>query len=333
MFNPVSWLHPAFDLAGNLLSPAGTRARLSILIYHRVRETVDNLRTGELDRHGFDWQMGLLARHFHVLPLSEACKRLAQGSLPARAACITFDDGYADNESVALPILYRHGLTATFFVATQFLNGGRMWNDTVIEWVRRVNAEELDLSDFGLGVVRPTDIQSRRDMIKGIIAAIKYLEPEARAARVSSLVERAPVSLPTNLMMTTVQLRNLAQAGMEIGGHTHSHPILASLDDVRARREIEAGKGYLEEITGVPVRLFAYPNGKPGTDYRRRDRDLVKSLGFEAAVSTQWGAADRDSDLFQLPRFTPWHGSAHRFHLALLRNYGRQGLTKRQAVA
>ena len=55
---------------------------------------------------------------------------LLKGDLPARPAVITFDDGYADNRTVALPILQAHGLTATFFVATGFLDGGRMWNDT-----------------------------------------------------------------------------------------------------------------------------------------------------------------------------------------------------------
>ena len=66
----------------------------------------------------------------------------------------------------------------------------------------------------------------------------------------------------------------------------------------------------LEGIVGQPVRLFAYPNGRPGEDYTRRDRDLVESLGFDAALSTTWGAASRGSDLYQLPRFTPWdHGS------------------------
>ena len=328
----MSWLHPVFDLAGSVLSPSGGRARLSILIYHRVREAPDALRTGELDRNAFEWHVGLLARHFNVLPLREACRRLTEGTLPSRAACITFDDGYADNESIALPILQRYGVTATFFVATAFLDGGRMWNDTVIEWARRVEADELDLEDFGLGVVRPRDVPSRREIVQGVIRAIKYLEPEARAARVASLVERAPVSLPDNLMMSSTQVRQLADAGMEIGGHTHSHPILASLDDAQARREIEIGKSRLEEIIDAPVRLFAYPNGKPGTDYQRRDRDLVESLGFEAAVSTQWGAAIQGSDPFQLPRFTPWHRSAPRFHLALLRNYMGNSVGRTSAV-
>ena len=89
---------------------------------------------------------------FNVIPLLDAVRHSAAGTLPPRAACITFDDGYADNAEVALPILQRHKLHATFFVATGFLNGGRMWNDTIIELVRRAPDGVLDFSAFGLGV-------------------------------------------------------------------------------------------------------------------------------------------------------------------------------------
>lgn len=59
----------------------------------------------EPDAATFAQQMGLLAQNFVVLPLREGVARLRQGRLPARAVCITFDDGYANNFTVALPIL------------------------------------------------------------------------------------------------------------------------------------------------------------------------------------------------------------------------------------
>jgi len=92
------------------------------------------------------------------------------------------------------------------------------------------------------------------------------------------------------------------------------------LDDRQARAEIVGGKHCLEEITGAPVTLFAYPNGKPGRDYGPRDVELVRQAGFAAAVSTSVGAANRASDLFQLPRFTPWDRSPRLFGLRLLAN-------------
>ena len=117
-------------------SPAGTKARLQVLIFHRVLPVPDPLFPDEVDARRFDELCGWLKGWFNMLSLDDAVARIKTGTLPTRAACITFDDGYADNYQVALPILRRHGLTATFFVATGFLDGGRMWNDTVIESVR-----------------------------------------------------------------------------------------------------------------------------------------------------------------------------------------------------
>lgn len=118
-----------FRLAANLLSPAGNRGRLSILIYQRALAAPDPILHGEIDAAAFEWQMLLLRDGFNVLPLGEACARLARGALPARAACITFDDGYAHNEQIALPILKRLGLPATFFVSTGYSDGGIMFNN------------------------------------------------------------------------------------------------------------------------------------------------------------------------------------------------------------
>ena len=120
-----------------LASPSGRRARLSILIYHRVLAQDDPINNWDATAGVFEAHMRALAANFSPLLLSDAVARLANGSLPARAACVTFDDGYADNVEVALPILMRHGIRAAFFIASGYLTGRRMWNDTVVEAVRR----------------------------------------------------------------------------------------------------------------------------------------------------------------------------------------------------
>ncbi|MEG1327567.1 MAG: polysaccharide deacetylase family protein, partial [Janthinobacterium sp.] len=89
-------------------------AALSILIYHRVLARSDPLFPGEVDAVLFERQLRLLKRFYTPMPLADAVQRLQDGSLPPRAACITFDDGYADNAQVALPLLRRHGMHATF---------------------------------------------------------------------------------------------------------------------------------------------------------------------------------------------------------------------------
>lgn len=306
-----------------LASPAGPRARLSILIFHRVLEQPDPLFPGEIDRATFDAICGWLKSWFQVLPLDEAMARLQRGDLPARAAAITFDDGYADNEAIALPILQKHGLPATFYIATGYLNGGRMWNDSVIEAIRLCPNEQLDLSGTpaaALGRLDLGSIEARRSAIGAVLSATKYLEPGERQQWADALQERSQAILPVNLMMSSAQVKALRSAGMLIGAHTMNHPILARLSAAEAEAEIAEGRDALEAMLGEPVRHFAYPNGKPVQDYDATSVAIVKRLGFDSAVSTAWGAASVSTDPHQVPRFSPWDRSRGKFGLRLLKN-------------
>jgi peptidoglycan/xylan/chitin deacetylase (PgdA/CDA1 family) len=270
--------------------------------------------------------MEVIARHFNVLHLSEAIERLQDGTLPARAACITFDDGYADNVEVALPILQKWGLPATFFVASGYLDGGQMWNDSVIEAVRQVRANILDLAALDFGAFSLHSPQQRASAALALINRLKHMPPEKRDSYVSAILDLVGATPRKDLMMRSEQVKSLSDAGMEIGAHTVSHAILCSLSNHRARFEIASSKEQLSAIVGKPIRLFAYPNGKPGRDYNRVHVGIVKELGFLGAVSTAWGAAGRSTDVYQIPRFTPWDHRPTQFMMRLFRNYWtRQG--------
>jgi peptidoglycan/xylan/chitin deacetylase (PgdA/CDA1 family) len=306
--------------AAHILSPADKRASLLVLMYHRVLPGRDPLLPNEPDAELFAAHMDTLASLFDVMPLPTAVERLKGGSLPARAACITFDDGYANTLEVAAPILTSRRLTATVFVSTGFVGHGRMWNDTLIEVVRAADSE-LDLSRFGLGRYVLDSVPSRCAAIEKIIGQLKYLEPGARTARVDAIAAQLGRELPDNLMMDEAALRSLCHHGFEIGAHTINHPILTRLGDEEARREIEGSKHRLEEIVGRPVRSFAYPNGRPRRDYDARDVQIVRQCGFDVAVTTAWGAARSNSDVLQIPRLAPWDRSATRFGARLLKAY------------
>jgi len=304
----------------NVMSPQGAQARLSILIFHRVLPKADPLFPEEPDGRRFDEILAWVARWFQVIPLDDAVARLRANTLPARAAAITFDDGYADNALIALPILRSHGMAATFFVATSFLDGGRMWNDTVIESVRAYGGKVLDLRDEGLGAF-PTESQAqRRAAIDILLAKIKYLESAKRDQAVAFIARSVGCPLPGDLMMMTKQVLQLRQEGMQIGAHTCTHPILTGLSDDDAFGELLGSKIALEQVLDQPILLFAYPNGKPGKDYLAKHANMARRAGFVAAVSTAAGVANASSDCFQLPRFTPWDRSKTRYGMRLMRN-------------
>ncbi len=298
--------------------------RLNILIFHRVLPSVDPLFPAEVDAARFDRMMATVATAFTVLPLVEAVRLLGQARLPPRALAITFDDGYADNQEIALPILQRHALPATFFVATGFLDGGRMWNDTVIECLRHTTRASIDVEALGVSGLPTGSVVERRAAIARLIPLIKYKDLAARVTVLEAL-HRACGSpaLSNALMMRSAQVRSLHAAGMEIGAHTVNHPILTALPDDEARRELQQGRDALQQLIQTPVVTLAYPNGRPGTDYDQRHVAIARGLGFQQAVTTAVGVASAGDDLFQLPRFTPWDTALPKWTLRLLLNQGK----------
>lgn len=317
----------------SLTSPSGRNGRLSTFIFHRVTATRDEVLDWDPDAQEFERMMGWIKNWFNVLPLDEAIVRLKHGDLPQRAAAITFDDGYADNFTTALPILKAHGLSATFFIATGYLDGGRMWNDTIVESVRRCTASILDLSSLGLGI-HPLDTpEATRKAIQSILGGIKYKDHSERLDLVASIATTTRSELPTDLMMTTAQVKAMREEGMLIGAHTVRHPILARLPTTEVAAEVAHSKDHLESVLGEPVTLFAYPNGKPNADYRAVDAEIVRRTGFHAAMTTAWGVADSRADLMQLPRFTPWDRTRSQFGLRLLRNLVNNGRARASQIA
>lgn len=290
---------------------------LSVLVYHRVLAERDPLLPGEPTADEFEARMRWVAANFNVLPLLDAVRALRDNRLPRRALSITFDDGYSDNYENALPVLRRLNLPATFFIASGFLDGGFMFNDVVIEAVRQACGSELELDDLGLGRHPLGGAELRSRTIDRILSRLKYFEPERRTHVALQIAKRANARAPAHLMMTSEQVRALPAAGMAVGAHTVTHPILADIPLERAGEEMAAGRARLEQITGAPVHLFAYPNGTPLRDYTPEHSALARELGFEGAVSTAWGAARPGGDLFQIPRFTPWDGPNWRFGLRL----------------
>ena len=119
---------------------------LSILIYHQILPEPDELRFDGVDASQFAQQMNWVKDHFNVLPLNVALQRMKQGCMPSRSACITFDDGYLDNFSIALPILKKLNLPASFYVSSQMIGSDYMWHDQIIEVIRHARKTSIDIS-------------------------------------------------------------------------------------------------------------------------------------------------------------------------------------------
>ena len=283
-----------------------SRNRLCIVTYHRVLAEKDPLMPLEPDIAEFERHLDWLKTYTRGPPLTEASARLKAGTLPARAVCITFDDGYLNNLANAAPLLAARNLPATCFVTTGAMDAGIMWNDLVYEAVRRF-PERIDLTPLpfepGLGCVALPDPHARQRLIEAIIDQIKYLPLERRLELAGELFTLTGET-PPRLMLRAEELHDMESHGIAIGGHTHNHPILAELTDDASREEIARNRQQLQDIAAGPVLAFAYPNGKAGRDYKARDALIAQSEGYACAVTTEWGFAKPTHSPFELPRVT-----------------------------
>lgn len=123
-----------------------------------------------------------------------------------------------------------------------------------------------------------------------------------------------PGARPT---MTGTQLSELASAGIEIGCHSVTHRSLVALDDEALQHELRTSRRWLQDVTGQPVDLFAYPEGHQD----ERVRAAVASSGFRAACTFLNGRVEGAEDPFRLPRLTMGaHSSLPRLAYHLLRS-------------
>jgi len=307
-----------FSIAKKLTS---SDERLAILTYHRVLAEPDPLLEDELDAEIFSRQMEILAKNFNVLSLDEGLSRLQAGELPVNSVCITFDDGYENNYSVALPILNRWRLPATIFVATDFINGGIMWNDMVVETVRQSKGDILDLSEFGLEKYDTRSDKDRKMAISSLLGHLKYLPHVKRKKKVEEIYRLVVKEDLQDIMMNWDQIEKLSSRGIEVGAHTESHPILTSLSEQQSRTEIINSRDKLKNSTKHDIKFFAYPNGKPDEDFNETHIKILKDAGFIASVTTSFGSVCRHSDYMRLPRIAPWNQSTLSFIAQVFRGY------------
>lgn len=302
-------------------SPGGASGRLSVLLFHKVPKEVDPFTPDELDLRRFERILDLLAAHSNVMALADATAALQRGTLPPRATALTFDDGYAEWLDNVSPALRSRNLPATFFVTTGQLSGAEpLWHERIMAAVRALPDAGGTLP-YGFGSYSDLSAPGQRSrLIEQLQERLKYAPVAERESAIAVLEAQAVTPLLRPRGFDAAAVRTLHSQGFEIGAHTIHHPILNECTRAQAREEIGASKEQLEAIIGGPVTSFAYPNGRPNEDYRAEHVEMVKSFGYTAAVSTSAGVADAETDVFQLPRFTPWGLSDERIAFQLARN-------------
>jgi peptidoglycan/xylan/chitin deacetylase (PgdA/CDA1 family) len=218
-----------------------------------------------------------------------------QGGKAGRRVLITFDDGYRDNFEVAYPLLREHGLTATFFLATGFIDEPRIaWWDELAWMVRGSRAQALEAGEW-LPRAVPLDAAGADAAIATLTARYKALRSERAEAfldhvALASGSGRCDPDEAAEMWMTWEMARELRRGGMTIGGHTVTHPVLARISPARQREEIEGCAERIEHELGEPMQWFAYPVGGRDT-FTADTREILAQGGVQLAFSFYGGHA------------------------------------------
>lgn len=304
---------------GDALLRFMTRGRLSVFLFHAVPRHAPDLPS-DIDLQQFSSVLGFIRSHFRVLPLDEAVQAMQRGRLPPRAACLTFDDGYASWMDGVVPMLERDNLHATFYITTGQFKGLPMWHERLAHAVLALPGPLLHLPWLGLPSLPLQGLAERRRVFIVLEQFLKYQPLDMRDGILQRLEQLAGVQPQQVPSMSEGQLKTLADKGFGIGAHTHSHPILALCGADAAQREIGAVRESLAGLIGRPVQSFAYPNGRPLTDYHADHVAMVRAAGYAHAVTTDWGAATTGTSVYEIPRFTPWGPSPQRMAMQVVRN-------------
>lgn len=252
----------------------------------------------------FERQMAYLARHRTVVPLSEAIDAIAAGRTPrAGTVCITFDDGYLDNLTVAAPILAKYRLPATLFLATGYVQRAEaQWADALHRMFRNRSVDQLRLPSLGSDTWHLASAAGRRAARQAIHPKLLEATSDARGDLLAA-IERAlaPTGPDPRLTLNWDEARELRRRFplFEFGGHTREHIDLRTHRAGIAREEIDACADDLHRELGAMPRHFSFPYGRWCEETRR----LVLASGWQSAVgANQRIRLDRFSDRFAIAR-------------------------------
>lgn len=245
----------------------GTWKQLLVLNYHRIGDGTQTPWDWDLwsaTQDDFDWQVRYLKRNFDIVTPADLPQVAADHS--GHHVMITFDDGYRDNYELAYPVLRSHGVAATFFLATGFLDHPHpSWWDEIAWMVRHARHLNWSAAEwFNEPVsINPLD---QLPTIRRFLKRFKQLSGERTAQYLNDLAEklgsgRCPVELARPEWMTWDMAREMSAGGMHMGPHTVNHPILARQSPEVQAWEIQESLSRIAAELGTQPDYFSYPVG------------------------------------------------------------------------
>lgn len=300
----------------SLLAKRSRNPRLTILAMHNVEHppATDFLPPDMKTPVAlFDRLVRILTKMFPTYTVADGARALREGKLSGAAIVISLDDGYRDNLKAALPILQKYNAKGTVYVEAGAVGDGKLSWTHCYFWVLYHKGFEFFLEHYkklskDATAIAKLEAEARAggDLRYHLKRILKYeAEISDRDAVCEAILRAAggdPREIVQKLYLSPEEVRELDRAGVEIGGHTVTHAILARCKDGEVEREIGVGRQRLEGWIGHPIASFAYPWGRKW-DYDERAVRALEREGFVAGCSMDPGSNLRKADCLQLRRY------------------------------
>jgi peptidoglycan/xylan/chitin deacetylase (PgdA/CDA1 family)/GNAT superfamily N-acetyltransferase len=294
------------------------RNQIAILMIHGVMDDLDNpswkpLRP-QLSRDRLREYLSVLSKRYHFISLLDAVEMLS-GRRPVRpySMVLTFDDGYRNNLTHALPILRSFGAPATFFLSTDFIKNPRpFWFDRLDYALQQaqVDGRKVNVGSFAMHLeggsresLRKSYKRFRRSAKKQQMSDHDFLqEIEQLASQLEAESGQALADIQKDddwsAVMSWEQINKSCDGNVTFGSHTVDHIRLDKVDIETARYQLVESKRDIETHTGKPCRILCYPNGGLNDEISA----LAKECGYHCAVTTREGLNKSGDDVMKLKR-------------------------------
>ena len=292
----------ASSFGWRVLCMAARKPGAVVLMYHRIGKGEKIF--SNLDQSVFRAQMRWLRDNCHVIAPEDLMRSVHHGRCSKPPVLVTFDDGYRDYHDNAYPVLKDLEIPALVFLATAFIDNGRLiWTDLVHWAVYSTNRSSVTLPWDPDRVLTLAHDHDRDALVSACKTNLKSVPDSERQRLLSKLLKALDVNsdpLVERQMLNWDEVR----ATMDLtryGGHTHTHPIMSQLDSSRLETEIVTCRDRISVETGVMPRYFAYPNGR-AADFNDEAKTLLKLHGFDMAFTTIEGVNGAATDWMEIRR-------------------------------
>ncbi len=301
--------------------------RTLMLLYHRINDLPFDPQLLAVTPEHFDQHLQVLQKRYRAQRFSDLTEASASRKVPTNSIVVTFDDGYADNLTNALPLLEKHEIPATVFVTTGIVRERKhfWWDDLARIALGEHSVPEsleIELDKFHTysfaestdwNVQRSTDWNllgeqdptPRHRLYREVSHFLRGASELERARVLGNLRDWAGLPAATESDCNALSVDELTQLGrsnlIEIGSHTVHHPVLSALSLTAQEAELCESKNYLESLLAREVSGFAYPYGTKA-DYTSETIAIVKAAGYKSACSNIAEAIWPGTDPFQFPR-------------------------------